>query len=217
MDNLQTTRILRRNFSGLQNQALLDSIAEKSNWLELEEDTILIDVGDQVRVIPLVVEGLVKVVREDEEGRGVLLYYIRPGESCAYSLNSSLQRGKSQIRATAKKGTRLIALPAEVSNELHRNYPLWQAFILNTFAVRFAELLDVIDSVCFEQMDSRLLRYLRNQQQLNDGSSRLEISHQQIANDLHTSREVISRLLKQLEGQGRVQLHRGWLEIQGEL
>ncbi|MCB0706756.1 MAG: Crp/Fnr family transcriptional regulator [Saprospiraceae bacterium] len=212
MDKKETISLLRRYFQQLQNQEILESIESVSSWMDFSEDIVILEVGDLIRVVPMVIKGVVKVFRDDEEGRSVFLYYIRAGESCAFTLNSCIRQEKSQVRAIATAGTNLLAIPAQMTYELNRKFPLWQEFITDTYAARFHELLQVIDSISFQHMDTRLIGYLNTKRDLTN-SSILTLSHQEIANDLNTSREVISRLLKQLEHQGKVELHRGRIVV----
>ena len=212
MDKTTLKNKIRHEFPIFSQSELIDEIAEKGKLLELPANYQILDVGSIINVIPLVFEGAIKVVREDENGNEIFLYYIKKGESCAMTLSSSLRREKSAIKAIAQSETLALAVPVEAIYRFMHKYPNWSDFVVETYALRFDEMLEVIDSVCFHQMDFRLLRYLMDKHRLAE-SPVLKISHQEIANDLNTSREVISRMLKQIEKKGAIKLFRGQIEI----
>ncbi|MGB3779072.1 MAG: Crp/Fnr family transcriptional regulator [Tunicatimonas sp.] len=167
----------------------------------------LIDYGRYIKTVPLVLSGSVKVIRQDEAGREVFLYYLKPGETCAMSLTYCSAYQPSLIKAVAEEETTVMAVPVEQHERWMNDYREWKELVATTYAVRFQELLHTIDSIAFKKMDERLLEYLhRKFEQL--GTHELAITHQEIANELGTSREVISRLLKQLEKHDIVRLGR---------
>lgn len=212
MDKTTLKNKIRHQFPIFSQSELINEMAEKGQILELPAKFQILDVGSIINVIPLVFEGAIKVVREDENGNEIFLYYIRSGESCAMTLSSCIKREKSTIKAIAQSDTQALAVPVEAIYRFMHKYPSWSDFIVETYAKRFDEMLEVIDSVCFHGMDFRLLRYLLEKQNLA-ASSVLNISHQEIANDLNTSREVISRMLKQIEKKGAINLSRSQIEI----
>lgn len=178
----------------------------------LASKTSILSAGSVIQAIPIVFSGSLKVVREEKTGQSVFLYYIRAGESCALTLSSCLKKETSSAVAWTESDTQLIALPVELVYNFVRRYPSWNDFVIQTFNSRFEELLQLVDNVCFQKMDTRLIKYLNTKCTLLK-TKELTISHQEIANDLATSREVISRLLKQLEKQGGVKLSRGKLSV----
>ena len=182
-------------------------IAETGQVLEVEGNQEIIDVGDYIFSIPLVLEGSIKVSRKDPDGREVLMYYITPGQSCAITLASSLKQQKSPIKAVTQEPSKVIALPINAVYKHYQNYHSWQLFVIDTFNNRFNELLAAFDKVAFHNLDKRLLQYLKDKADTLQVNT-LHISHQEIASDLATSREVISRLLKQMENKKLVQLAR---------
>ena len=207
---------LRHIFPHLAQPGFLDELPEQSSHHLLKAGTELLAPGAYIQAVPLVLRGLIKVIREEAGGREVLLYYIQPGESCAMTLASTLKRERSLIRAVAVEESEVIALASNWVHTLSWQHPAWRHFVLDTYHQRFEELLAVLDGVCFLQLDERLVRYLKDQMRLSGGTM-IELSHQTIAEDLNTSREVISRLLKQLESKGMVRLHRGRLKVLREL
>ena len=189
---------LRSLFPILSQTGLVLDIVQKGQFVELPAGAQLLDLGNIIKVVPLVLSGSVKVVREDEEGNEIFLYYIRKGESCAMTLTSCLKREKSAIKAIVEQQVRAIAVPVEAIYDFVHRYPSWNDFIVETFSKRFEEILEVVDHIAFHQLDVRLLKYLMGRGKMLD-TNVLEMSKTAIARDLNSSREVISRLLKQME------------------
>ncbi|MCC6281114.1 MAG: Crp/Fnr family transcriptional regulator [Saprospiraceae bacterium] len=204
--------ILRHHFPTLNHPALSESISEKAVLLTVPAGKILMHSGDQIQLIPLVIKGSIKVVRADETGHEVLLYYIHPGESCALTLSSALKQEKSRVKAITQQVTDIIGIPSELAYALGRKYPGWFDFVLDAYANRFQELLDMVDEISFSSLDQRLLKYLKEKSALLN-TLVLHLSHQEIADDLGTARAVASRLLKQMEHRGMIQLLRGRIRI----
>lgn len=203
--------ILAKHFAQIQDTELVQGIIAHGKLMTVEEGDYLMDIGSPIRTIPMIVSGTVKVMREDSEGHELLLYYVKAGETCAMSLTCCMEGRSSEIRAVAVDRLRLIALPVQYMDEWMR-YRDWRAFVMNTYARRFEELLETIDSIAFHRMDERIENYLETLAQ-GTGSRFLTVSHQEIAQDLNTSREVISRLLKQMERHGKLKLGRGKIEL----
>ena len=174
--------------------------------------TIILNVGSAVRSVPIVKSGAVRIARLDDDGAELLLYYLEPGESCAATLSSSLGRKFSAVRVVAELDTELMLLPVERIDEWMLKYPSWRHFILRTFQERFDELLEAVDAVAFHSLEDRVLATLREKIALR-GIGFVEATHQQLADELHTSRVVVSRVLKSLERQGLVRLLRNRIEL----
>ncbi len=186
---------------------LLREISDYGKWLAFSPGEVLIKYGTYIKMVPLIVSGTVKVIKEDEEGKEVFLYYLKPGETCAMSLTCCSTQQPSQIKAVAEETSELVSIPLEKHDQWMNQYSEWKALVGRTYATRFDELLQTIEQIAFKKMDERLVNYLQAKfQQLN--TSVLNITHQEIANELGTSREVISRLLKQLEHQDYIALGR---------
>jgi len=173
---------------------------------------IIQDIDQPIDQIPLVIKGSIKILREDEEGNEIFLYYLEPGHACATSITCCMSGQRSTIRAIAEDDTEFLAIPVHYSDEWMLKYKTWKNFVMNTYAERFEELLKAIDQLAFKKMDERLSKYLHDKAALHDNSE-IHISHQEIAYDLNTSREVISRLLKQLERIGSIKLGRNRIII----
>lgn len=212
---LTIQEILEKHFPTILDTGLVESIKEHAIYQEVEEGELLMDIGSKINTIPMIISGSVKVMREDEEGRELLLYYLQGGETCAMSLTCCMAFKRSEIRATAQEKVTMLAIPIEFMDEWMQ-YRDWRSFVMNTYRLRFEELLDAVDSIAFHRMDERLLRFLEDKcRSLN--TNELGMSHQEIAVDLNSSREVISRILKQMERKGLVKLGRNKIQILSEI
>ena len=160
----------------------------------------------------LIVEGGVKLYREGQDGNEFFIYQLGPGDACALSMICATKKEQSQISARAVEPTRAILIPIALMDELMTSYKSWYYFVLETYRSRFEELLQVVDGIAFRSMDERLEFYLKNQQKLLQNDE-IPITHQQIASDLNSSREVISRLLKKMEQRGMVRLGRNTIKV----
>ncbi len=190
----------------------VEKYIEQSNVLEISKNSELLNFGSIIRVVPFVLDGAVKVMRDDREGHELYLYHIHPGESCAMTLNSTLSREKSQVKAITLEKTKLLAVPVQVIHKWYQSDPVFRNFVLTTYQQRFQELLQTLDQVTFQHIDTRLNRLLRDRSQALDRKT-LRITHQELADELNSSREVISRLLKQMESKGMVELGRNRIKI----
>jgi CRP/FNR family transcriptional regulator len=190
---------------------LVETLTENACLKEFNDGDSLMNTGQYMRFTMLVVDGLVKLYREGEDGSEFFMYYINPGGACALSMICSTKQQTSEIKARAVDKTTVLAVPTMLMDELMKTYKTWYYFVLETYRSRFEELLVVIDHISFKAMDERLEYYLKKQHKdLNTRS--LMLTHSQIANDLNSSREVISRLLKKMEQQKKVILHRSYIE-----
>ncbi|MDP4637941.1 MAG: Crp/Fnr family transcriptional regulator [Crocinitomicaceae bacterium] len=187
--------------------ALISEMAQLAKIRETTTDEIIVHVGDRLQLIPIVIEGSIKVSRENENGEELLLYYIEGGDTCAMSLQCCTKKIDSQIKATAMEPSLLLMIPAEFMEIWMDQYKSWRTYIISNYHTRMMELMESIDAIAFMNLDQRLLKYLRDQAKLL-GSLEILHTHQQVADDLHSSRVVISRLLKQLEIKGEISLHR---------
>ena len=178
-----------------------------------EEGELLMKTGQFFKSAVLIIRGHVKLYREGEEGNEFFMYYLDPGEACALSMICATRNQASSIMAIADEETEVVLIPIQYMDTLMREYRSWYYFVLETYRNRFEELLSVIDNIAFKNMDERLEWYLKRQAEISGNS--LNIKHQQIANDLNTSREVISRLLKKMEKEGLLTLNRNLIEWKG--
>ncbi|MCH2199522.1 MAG: Crp/Fnr family transcriptional regulator [Flavobacteriales bacterium] len=178
---------------------------------EFSEGEEMMRTGQYFKHTMLVVDGKVKLYREDEDGNEFLLYYLGPGSACALSMICATRAEQSQVKAVAVEDVTALAIPIQYMDQLMTNHKSWYYFVLETYRSRFEELLTVVDQVAFRSMDEKLLFYLRRQFKAYQ-SDTIQTTHQQIAYDLNSSREVISRLLKKMEQKGFVALHRNAIE-----
>jgi CRP/FNR family transcriptional regulator len=190
---------------------LIETLTRNASLKEFNEGDSLMSTGQFMRFTMLVVDGLVKLYREGEDGSEFFMYYIHPGSACALSMICSTKQQTSEIKASAVDKTTVLAVPTTLMDELMKTYKTWYYFVLETYRTRFEELLVVIDHISFKAMDERLEFYLEKQH-LDLSTRILMLTHSQIANDLNSSREVISRLLKKMEQQKKVILHRSYIE-----
>ncbi len=205
-------KILDHEFPQFFDSELKDEITKVGTLRTIKEGVHLMDVGQYVKSIPLIVEGRLKIFREDEEGNELFLYYLHHGEACAISLVCTINDKISQVRAVAMEETTIITIPIENMDRFMMNYRSWYQFVVHTYGMRLNEMLHTIDSIAFMKMDERLLAYLEKTAEVS-GSQTINDTHQNIATELNTSREVISRLLKQMERKGLVKLSRNHIEV----
>ena len=171
------------------------------------EGKVILDENAHIKAIPIVVSGTVRVIRRDEEGREILLYYIKAGESCIMSFLGGIHDHTSKVIAVAEEETEIIFLPIDKVTALIKDSPEWLDYIFRLYHKRFEELLEVVNAVAFKNMDERLLSFIRKKCELSR-SKTLQVTHEQLANELGTARVVVSRLLKQMEQKGLVKLGR---------
>ncbi|HET9746202.1 MAG TPA: Crp/Fnr family transcriptional regulator [Chitinophagaceae bacterium] len=173
---------------------------------------VIVRSGQYIKSTVLVISGRIKIYRESDEGGEFLIYYLGPGEACAVSLICALQSQTSEITAKAIEETEVVMLPVNLMDELMIKFKSWSHFVIQTYRARFDEMLTVIDNIAFRNMDERLEFYLKRAK-TGAGQASLNLTHQQIADDLNSSREVISRLLKKMEQLGKIKLNRNSIEI----
>ncbi|WP_348825447.1 Crp/Fnr family transcriptional regulator [Flavobacterium aestuarii] len=173
---------------------------------------VIMRTGQYITHTVLLVKGTIKVYREDSDGGEFFMYYLQPGQACALSMVCAIKNEKSQIMAKAVEDAEIIMLPLTMMDQWMMRHRSWYEFVVGSYRNRLEEVLEVIDSIAFRAMDERLEFYLKRQVEAC-GCKELKLSHQEIASDLNTSREVISRLLKKMEQRGLVILHRSQIEI----
>lgn len=200
------------NFKQIFEPGLMEEIQEFGVWQHFNEGDLIMDYGKYIRMMPIVLKGTVKVYRLDENGNEILLYYLSSNESCSMAYSCCVEAKKSEVKAIADDDVELIAIPHTKLDEWLCTYPSWKNYIMRSFNERFIELLKSIESIAFHKLDDRLIAYLKEKQRLT-GSSVIKASHYLIADELATSRVVISRLLKQLENSDRIILYRNEIKL----
>lgn len=171
------------------------------------EGDIILNENAYIKAIPIVTGGSIKVMRTEEDGREILLYYIKAGESCIMSFLGGMHHDTSKIKAIAEESTEILFIPIDKVSVLIKEFPEWLDYIFRLYHKRFEELLEVVNAVAFKKMDERLLSLIKKKGEITQ-SQTLSITHEQLANELGTARVVVSRLLKQMEDEGLVKLGR---------
>ncbi len=193
-------------------EALINEIAQVGTFKEVQAGQKLMDIGEYIKGMPLLISGVIKVMREDPDGDELLLYYLEQGDTCSMTMSCCIGQTRSEIRAVAETDARLIMIPVRKMEEWIANYRSWRNFVFESYNNRLNELLQTIDSIAFMNMDERLANYLREKRRVNEDDI-IRNTHQEIAYDLHSSRVVISRLLKKMEQMGMIELHRNYIKI----
>ena len=186
---------------------MLEALHACGNSKHFAEGDVILSENAYIRAIPIILSGSIRVMRSDNEGREILLYYIRAGESCIMSFLGGIHHNTSKVKAIAEEDTEILFIPVEKVSMLIKEYPEWLDYIFRLYNKRFEELLEVVNAVAFKKMDERLLNFIQKKCALTN-SNTLQITHEQLANELGTARVVVSRLLKQMEDEGLVKLGR---------
>lgn len=177
-----------------------------------EEGSVILNENAYIRAIPIVLKGCIGVMRTDDEGREILLYYINAGESCIMSFLGGLHNDTSKVKAIAEEETEILFVPIDKVNLLIKENPEWLDYIFRLYHKRFEELLEVVNDVAFKKMDERLLNFIKKRCELSKTNT-LHITHEHLANELGTARVVVSRLLKQMEEKGLLKLGRNKISL----
>ncbi|MCG9972756.1 Crp/Fnr family transcriptional regulator [Christiangramia crocea] len=203
---------IKEAYGFLFEKELLEEISEVGTLKRVKAGETIIEIGDYVTGMPLLIDGAIKILREDDKGDELLLYFLERGDTCAMTLSCCLGQKKSEIRAVAETDTIFVMIPIAKMEEWTSKYKTWRNFVFQAYHARLSEMLDTIDAIAFLNMDQRLMKYLRDRAKIK-GEVEIQSTHQQIAYDLHTSRVVISRLLKKLEMEGKISLQRNQIKV----
>jgi CRP/FNR family transcriptional regulator len=201
------------SYQSIFEEALIDEIVEKGHLQTFKVNEKLIDIGDELTHIPLIVEGVVKIMREDENGDEIALYYLEKGETCAISFVNCINRNKSIFRGIVKKDTIGVFIPVSKVDTWLKKYKSWRTFIIDSYHLRLIEMVESIDRLAFLNLEDRVYKYLCDKVAIM-GNNTLIITHQEIADDINTSRVVISRLLKRLENEGVITIRRNKIIVE---
>lgn len=203
---------LKFSYGHIFENELIEEINQVGTFKEVPEGYKLIEIGEYIKSMPLLISGAIKVLREDDEGDELLLYFLERGDTCAMTLSCCLGQTKSEIRAVAELDTKLVMIPIRKMEEWTGKYRSWRNFVFESYHNRLMEMLEAIDSIAFLKMDERLLKYLKDKVNITNDHV-VKTTHQEIAYELHTSRVVVSRLLKNLEKTGKIKLNRNNIEV----
>jgi len=204
--------LLAQHYGTIFEEKLLAEIAQVAVFKNFNEGDILIDFGSHIKQMPLLLSGAIKILREDFDEGELLLYFIEKGNTCAMSMACCMGEKRSEIRAVAETPGQLIMIPVNYMEDWLGKYKTWRHFVFNSYEGRLKEMLSAIDSLAFMNMEDRLHSYLIDKAKIN-GNREVNNTHQDIADDLNSSRVVISRLLKSLENKGFIKLHRAHIEL----
>ncbi|MHC5309073.1 Crp/Fnr family transcriptional regulator [Myroides sp. LJL116] len=205
-----------KNFKDVFEADLLQELSQIAIHKEFDENETLMDIGQYIQYIPILISGAIKIIREDQKEGEIVLYYIEKGDTCAMTLTCCLGQKQSQIRSIVEKAGSMILVPVNKMDEWLVKYKSWRNFVLNSYNNRMHELLGAIDSLAFMNMEERLLKLLNEKANIYK-SNRINNTHQELAEELNTSRVVISRVLKTLENKNIIRLNRKYIEITSNL
>ncbi len=191
---------------------LLDNLAKHGRIYKFEEGTHIISRGDEIEDIPIVLSGTAKVVRTDDKGEEHILFYLNPTEACTATFSICSESKKSEIDFILETDAELLLYPVKLMDQLTKEFPSWRYYVCRNYNNRMKEFLETMDTIAFMKMDERILKYLQKASEALK-TSVIPVTHQEIANDLSTSRVVVSRLLKQLEREGKIKLRRNRIEL----
>ena len=203
---------LKNLFGKIFEEALLEEITRVGTLREVPADFELMDIGEPIKGVPLMLSGAIKISREDINGVELLLYYLEEGDSCTMTMAWEMGQQKSQIRAVTELPSQLIMVPLSAVEDWSSRFPSWRKFIFQSYHKRMEELLTTVDSIAFDQLEKRLWAYLVEKKRVTKMNT-LSITHQAVAQEMHSSRVVISRLLKRLEVDQKIRLHRNAIEL----
>jgi CRP/FNR family transcriptional regulator, anaerobic regulatory protein len=208
INNMQT---IQQHFPSFSNE-LVNEINTNAIIKNFKEGEVLMRSGQYIKHTILIIKGKIKIYREGEDGGEFFMYYLQPGQACAISMICATKQETSQITAKVVEDAELLMVPLALMDKWMMQHRSWYEFVIDTYRNRFEEVLVVIDNIAFRAMDERLQFYLKKEQQ-SCGCNDIKVSHQEIANDLNTSREVISRLLKKMEQRNLIIMHRSHITI----
>jgi CRP/FNR family transcriptional regulator len=203
---------LKDYYSLIFEEELVNEIINVGMHRTIKPNELLIDIGDKMSHVPLILNGAVKIIREDKNGEEIALYFLEKGDTCAISFINCINRTKSMFRGITEKETEGIFVPVEKIDEWLIKYKSWRHFIIDSYHMRLIEMVESIDSLAFMKLDDRLHKYLTDKVKIMKDNT-LIITHQEIADDINTSRVVVSRLLKVLENEGKIKIRRNRIII----
>jgi len=205
--------LIRRTFPFLEKE-LISDISKVAAIHELKADQSILEEGDYIKSFPMVISGCLRVVRFSEDGNELLLYYLNQGEICSMALTCCMGLQKSNIKMIAEENSVVLTIPVDKPEKWMSEYKSWKEFMMYSYKKRFDELLDTIDSIAFMKLDERLIRFFEDRYK-STGKTIFSGTHQDIAMQLNTSREVVSRLLRNLEKKGFVITERNSVDYSG--
>ena len=204
--------ILMNQYSEIFEEDLIDEIIKVGYFDKVRSGKLLIDIGDYLTHIPLILKGVVKIIRKEKEGDELTLYYLDPGDTCAISFANCINRKKSIFKGIVETDIEAIFLPVDIVDDWLVKYKSWRHFIIDSYHFRLLEMVESIDSLAFMKMKTRLWKHLTDKVKISNNID-LEITHQEIAQDLNSTRVVITRVLKKLHDEGKVYSTRNKVKV----
>jgi CRP/FNR family transcriptional regulator len=211
-DTEQCLQKLEERFQFLFEPELITDICRHGKIKRYREGSLIMDVGETLTHMPLVLSGSIKIMKEDKDGNELLLYYLELGDTCAVTLSCCTKPSKSSIKAITESDSEIVFVPVAKMEDWMVKYKTWREFVLESYNQRLNEMLDAIDNLAFNNMEERIYKYLRDKAMVNR-EPKLQVTHAEIATDLHSSRVVISRIMKKLENEGKIVQYRNYVEI----
>ena len=199
-------------YSDVFEEELIDEIIKVGHFDKIKSGKLLIDIGSDMTHIPLILDGVVKIMRKEKEGEEIVLYFLERGDTCAISFVNCINKKQSIFKGVVESDMEAVFLPVDYIDEWLVKYKSWRHFIIDSYHFRLIEMVESIDSLAFLKMDKRVLKYLMDKVKINNGID-LKITHQEIANDLNTSRVVVTRLIKQLHDEGKIHSTRNYIKV----
>ncbi|GAA4951493.1 hypothetical protein GCM10023314_26150 [Algibacter agarivorans] len=203
---------LNNCYSDIFEKELMDEIVKVGHFDKIESGKLLIDIGSDMTHIPLILEGVVKIIRKKKNGEEIVLYFLEKGSTCAISFVNCINHEKSIFKGVVETTIEAIFLPVEFIDQWLAKYKSWRHFIIDSYHFRLLEMVESIDGLAFMKMHQRLLKYLTDKVKINNNVD-LKITHQEIADDLNTSRVVISRIIKQLHDENKIYSTRNKIRV----
>lgn len=203
---------LYERFQNIFEDDLITEICHNGILKTYDKDELVMDIGDDMEYLPLIVSGSLKILTEDDQGRELLIYYLELGETCAVTLNCCARAQKSKVRAITESKSELLFIPMSKVEEWMARFHSWREFVLETYNYRMNEMLTAIDNLAFNNMEDRVMKYIRDKVMVT-GNKEITATHADIANDLHSSRVVISRIVAKLEGDGKITHSRNKIKL----
>ena len=204
---------LKKSFSSIFEKDLINEIIEVGEFQSLKKGDTLIDIDDEMTHIPLLLDGVIKIMREDEKGDEIALYFLEKGNTCAISFVNCINRNKSMFRGVVTRDAEGVFVPVNIVGEWLQKYESWRRFIIDSYHFRLIEMVESIDRLAFLNLQDRLYKHLLDKVKISNNNN-LVITHQEIADDINTSRVVVSRLLKRLENEGQITIRRNKIIVE---
>lgn len=203
---------LREYYGSQFEPALIEEINRVATFMEVDEGEDLMKPGQYIKSMPLLLSGSIKIMRPDADGEELLLYHLEKGDTCAMTMTCCIGDTKSEIRAVTETPVKLLMIPISKMEEWSSKYKTWRNFVFSSYHARIMELLESVDNIAFQNMDTRLESYLEDKVKILN-SKHIYTTHKEIASDLHSNRVVISRLLKKMENANKIKMHRSFIEV----